>query len=249
MSDAMRAETITITGHGEDQIEAYFGSPVGSGHHGGIVVIHHMPGYDSATKAMVRNFAAAGYAAICPNLHYREAPRVDPAQAAAAAREAGGVPDERLIGDVEGAASHLRSLGNSNGKIGVIGHCSGGRQAFLAACSLRLDAAVDCYGAFVVNDPPAGMPSAMKPIIGLAPQLSCPLLGIFGAEDTNPAPEETAALSAELDRLGKSHEFHTYEGAGHAFMAVDRPNYRPQPTVEAWERIVEFFARHLDHPV
>jgi len=26
----------------------------------------------------------------------------------------------------------------------VIGYCSGGRQAFLAACSLPLDAAVEC---------------------------------------------------------------------------------------------------------
>ena len=107
---------------------------------------------------------------------------------------------------------------------------------------------MDCYGAFVVNDPPAGFPLAVEPIIGLAPQLSCPLLGIFGVEDANPAPEETATLSAELDRLGKAHEFHTYDGAGHAFMAVDRPNYRPQAAVEAWARIFEFFGRHLNHP-
>ena len=247
MSDAMRAETIMITGYGGDQIEAYLGVPLESGPHGGIVVIHHMPGYDSATKAMVRNFAAAGYAAICPNLHYREAAGADPAQAAAAVRQAGGVPDERLIGDVEGAATQLKSLASANGKLGVIGHCSGGRQAFLAACSLRFAAAVDCYGAFVVNEPPAGMPLAMKPVVGLAPELSCPLLGIFGIEDANPAPEETATLSAALDQLGKQHEFHTYDGAGHAFMAVDRPNYRPQAAVEAWERIFEFFARHLDH--
>ncbi|MGH3669994.1 MAG: dienelactone hydrolase family protein [Pseudonocardiaceae bacterium] len=249
MSDAMTAETVMITGHDGDQIEAYLGYPMESGPHGGIVVIHHMPGYDSATKAMVRNFAAAGYAAICPNLHYREAPGADPAEAAAAVREAGGVPDERLVGDVGGAATQLRSLPSANGRIGVIGHCSGGRQTFLAACSLSFDAAVDCYGAFIVNEPPASLPLTMKPIIGLAPQLSCPLLGIFGVEDTNPAPEETATLSAELDRLGKPHEFHTYDGAGHAFMAVDRPNYRPQPTVEAWELIFEFFARQLSQPV
>jgi len=43
----------------------------------------------------------------------------------------------------------------------VIGYCWGGRRPFLAACSLPLDAAVDCYGAFVVNDPPPGMPQHM----------------------------------------------------------------------------------------
>jgi carboxymethylenebutenolidase len=246
MSDAMTAETIRITGHGGDEIEAYLGRPLDRGTCGGIAVIHHMPGYDDATKAMVRTFAAAGYAALCPNLHYREAPGSSPADASAAVRAAGGVPDERLVGDVEAAVKHLRSLEASNGKIGVIGHCSGGRQAFLAACSLTIDAAVDCYGAFVVSEPPPGMPSAMTPVVGLTPNLSCPLLGLFGAEDSHPSPEETAALSAELDRLGKPHEFHTYEGAGHAFFAVDRPNYRPEAAVEGWKRVFDFFGRHLD---
>jgi carboxymethylenebutenolidase len=245
MSDAMTAETIRITGHGGDEIEAYLGRPLDPSAHGGIAVIHHMPGYDEATKAMVRNFAAAGYAALCPNLHYREAPGASAADASAAVRAAGGVLDERLVGDIAAAVNQLRSLPASNGKIGVIGHCSGGRQAFLAACSLTIDAAVDCYGAFVVYDPPPGMPSAMRPIIGLAPRLSCPLLGLFGAEDSHPSPEETAALSAELQRLGKPHEFHTYDGAGHAFMAVDRPNYRPEAAVAGWKYIFDFFKRHL----
>jgi carboxymethylenebutenolidase len=245
MTDAIRAETVSIKGHGGDEIEAYVARPLHDGPRGGVVVIHHMPGYDRATKEMVRTFAVGGYAAVCPNLYSREAPGADPDDAAATVRAAGGVPDDRLVGDVDGAARYLNTLEGANGKIGVIGHCSGGRQAFLSACSLRLDAAVDCYGAFVVNDPPAGMPSSMKPILGLAPQLSCPLLGLFGAEDGHPSPEETAKLSAELDRLGKEHEFHTYEGAGHAFFAVDRPAYRPEAAVDGWQKIFDFFARTL----
>jgi carboxymethylenebutenolidase len=209
------------------------------------VVIHHMPGYDASTKEMVRRFAAEGYAALCPNLYSREAPGASPDDAAAAVRAAGGVPDERLVGDVEGAAAYLKALDNANGKIGVIGHCSGGRQTFLVGCSLPVDAAVDCYGAFVVNEPPAGMPATMQPLLGLAPRLSAPLLGIFGAEDKFPAPEETAVLAAELDRLGKEHEFHTYDGAGHAFFAVDRPSYRPEAAKDGWAKILDFYGRHL----
>jgi carboxymethylenebutenolidase len=245
MSDALRAETVTIKGHDDDEIEAYLARPLGDEPRGGVVVIHHMPGYDAATKEMVRRFAAHGYAALCPNLYSREAPGADPDDAAATVRAAGGVPDERLVGDVDGAARYLNSLEGANGKIGVIGHCSGGRQTFLAACSLQIDAAVDCYGAFVVNEPPAGMPPTMKPILGLAPQLSCPLLGLFGAEDKFPTPEETAKLSAELDRLGKEHEFHTYENAGHAFFAVDRPSYRVEAAVDGWGKIFDFFGRYL----
>jgi carboxymethylenebutenolidase len=245
MSDAITAGTVTITGHGGDQIEAYLARPLDPTPRGGVVVIHHMPGYDAATKEMVRKLAANGLAALCPNLYSREAPGASPDDAAAFVRANGGVPDERLVGDVDGAAAHLRTLENSNGKVGVIGHCSGGRQTFLAACSLTVDAAVDCYGAFVVNEVPAGFPIAMKPIIGLAPHLSCPLLGLFGEDDKNPAPDETAVLSAELDRLGKHHEFHTYPGAGHSFFAVDRPAYRVEAAVDGWQKIFAFFGTHL----
>lgn len=245
MTDAMRAETITITGDGGDQIEAYLARPLDETPRGGVVVIHHMPGYDAANKEIVRKFAAHGYHAICPNLYSREAPGADPDDAAAAVRAAGGVPDDRLVGDVDGAAKYLKALDSANGKIGVIGYCSGGRQTFLSACSLQIDAAVDCYGAFVVNDPPAQMPASMKPILGLAPQLSCPLLGLFGADDQYPAPDETATLAAELDRLGKDYEFHTYDGAGHAFFAVDRPSYRPEAAIEGWRQVFDFFGKQL----
>src|SRR5450755_1830782 len=166
MYDAIMAETISIAGHGGDQIEAYYARPLGPGPFGGVVVIHHMPGYDPQTKEIARTFATGGYNAICPNLYTREAPGASPDDAAAAARARGGVPDERLVGDVGGAVAHLRSFGSSNGKVGVIGYCSGGRQSFLAACSLQLDAAVDCYGACVVYPPPEGMPLKVQPIVG-----------------------------------------------------------------------------------
>ena len=90
--------------------------------------------------------AERGFDAICPNLHWRDAPGAAPDDAAAASRANGGVPDSRLIGDVAGAASVLRSVPTSNGRVGDIGYCSGGRQCVLAACHLDLDASVECYG-------------------------------------------------------------------------------------------------------
>ena len=243
--DAIRAETITITGHDGDEIEAYRAMPLAQGSRGGIVWIHHMPGYDRETKEFVRRLAVNGYHTVAPNLYSREAPGAAPDDAAAAARAAGGVPDERLVGDVAGAVEHLRSLPGANGKFGVIGHCSGGRHAYLAACSLQFDAAVDCYGAFIVEDPPEGMPKAMKPILHLAANLSSPLLGLFGVEDKFPTPAAVATLDAELTKLNKPHEFHSYDGAGHAFFSVDRPVYRVEAAVDGWRRIDDFFATHL----
>jgi carboxymethylenebutenolidase len=245
MYDAMMAETITITGHGGDQIEAYLARPLDPGPHGGVVVIHHMPGYDAATKEITRTFAAHGYNALCPNLYDREAPGASPDDAAAAARAKGGVPDERLVGDVGGAVAYLRAMPTSNGKAGTIGYCSGGRQSFLAACSLPLDAAVDCYGAFIVGNPPEGMPLKVGPIVHLAKDLTCPLLGLFGDDDQYPTPAQVEELEKALREAGKEHEFHSYPGAGHAFFAVDRPAYRPEAAVDGWQKIWDFYGRYL----
>jgi carboxymethylenebutenolidase len=245
VDDTITAGTTTIRGAGGDEIEAYLARPHRSGPRAGVVVIHHMPGYDAATKEITRRFATLGYDAVCPNLYSREAPGADPDDAAATVRARGGVPDDRLVGDVGGAATYLRALDSSNGKVGVIGYCSGGRQAFLAATSLPLDAAVDCYGAFVVGTPPEGHPLQVRPLLDRVPQLACPLLGLFGVEDTYPSPAQVQELDEALSEAGKDHEFHTFDDAGHAFFAVDRPGYRSQAATEGWQLVADFFSRTL----
>ncbi|MHB1613201.1 MAG: dienelactone hydrolase family protein [Actinomycetes bacterium] len=245
MDEALTARTVRIAGHGGDEIEAYLAVPDTAAPFGSVVVIHHMPGFDSPTKEITRRFAALGYAALCPNLYSREALGADPDDAAATARAAGGVPDERLVGDVAGAMAALKALDGSNQKVGVIGYCSGGRQSFLAAISLSLDAAVDCYGAFVVGAPPEGAPLRVVPLVDRTADLACPLLGLFGVEDRYPSPEHVAELERALTEAGKDHEFHSFNGAGHAFFAVDRPSHRPEAAVAGWRLITDFFARHL----
>jgi carboxymethylenebutenolidase len=204
-----------------------------------------MPGYDRGTKEITRRFAELGYDAICPNLYWRDAPGAAPDDAAATARAQGGVPDERLVGDVGGAAAHLRSLPGSNGKVGVIGYCSGGRQSVLAACNLDLDAAVDCYGAFVTGTPPEGFPLLVTNLVDQLPNLRPPLLGLFGNEDRYPSPEQVDELDQILTEHGKPHEFHRYDGAGHAFFSTERPAYRVDAATDGWERIAEFYKTHL----
>ncbi len=245
MEDGMSAATIRIAGAGGDQIEAYTASPSGSGRRGGVVLIHHMPGYDRWSKEVVRRFAVDGYDVVMPNLHYRDAPGADPDDASAASRASGGVPDDRLIGDVAGAVDHLRGLDTSNGKVAVIGHCSGGRQAVLAACNLDLQGAVDCYGAFVVSDAPQKLGIRMSSLKDQLPNLRCPLLGLFGNDDANPSPKEVDQLDKLLTQQGSEHEFHRYKGAGHGFFSADRPAYRPEQAVDGYQHIANFFARTI----
>jgi carboxymethylenebutenolidase len=243
--EALTAGNVMLTGTDGATINAYLARPAGDGPFGGVLVIHHLPGWDRETKEITRRFAAMGYNAICPNLYARQGLDVDPDDAAAATREAGGIPDDQFVGDAQVAIDALRALATSNGRAGDIGYCSGGRHAFLAAVSLPLDAAVDCYGAFVVGAVPEGFPLKVKPIVDRTPQLSCPLLGLFGNDDQFPTPAHVDELEAALKDADKTYEFHRYDGAGHAFFSVDRPAYRAEAAVDGWQRIADFFGTYL----
>ena len=243
--EAMSAETVNMRGHEGDMINAYLARPTGPGPYPGVVVIHHMPGWDEATKEITRKFAHHGYVAISPNLHFREG-KGTPEENSASVRAAGGMPDKRTMGDVEGAIEYLRTLPYLNGKVGIIGYCSGGRQAYLAACTLRgIDAAIDCYGGGVVA-PPEEL-STRQPVapIDYTKDLGCPLLGLFGREDQRPSPEHVAKTEEELKKWGKIYEFHLYDNAGHGFFAVDRSSYRPDAAVAGWNRVFQWFGKYL----
>ena len=243
--EGILAETVLFQGHNGDQISGYLARPLGAGPHPGVIVIHEVFGLVTHQKEVARKMAGHGYAAVAPDLDHREGPG-DPDDVAAAVRAAGGVPDARCIGDIEGAANLLRSLPYCNGKVGVIGFCSGGRQTYLVACNISsLDAAIDCYGGRVVASPGErneGQPTAP---IDMTEDLNCPLLGLFGVEDTNPSPEQVAQIEQELKRLGKTYELHTYENAGHAFFADYRPSYRQHAAVDGWQRAFAWFDKHL----
>jgi carboxymethylenebutenolidase len=243
--EGMIAETATIMGHVGDAIEAYFARPLGSVGVPSVVVLHHMPGWDEWSKEVVRKFAYHGYAAIGPHLFSRHGPgRWD--DLAAAARSAGGASDAQVIGDTEGALAFLRAQPDASGKVGVIGFCSGGRQAYMAACKIpSLDAAVDCWGGRVIATPADITPERPVSVIDMTPQMSCPLLGIFGNDDENPDREQVNKTEQVLKQNGKEYEFYRYDGAGHGFFATDRPGYRPEQAVDGWKKVFAFYEKHL----
>jgi carboxymethylenebutenolidase len=243
--EAQFSETVLMRGNRGDQIDAYLARPVGVAAVPGVGVIHHMPGWDGPTKEIARRFAHHGFAALSPNLQFREG-KATPQENSASVRAAGGMPDDRTMGDVQGAVDHLRTLPYLNGRVGIIGYCSGGRQSYLAACTLRgIDAAVDCYGGGVVAKAEELTPRQPVAPIDFTRDLQCPLLGLFGVEDTRPSPEDTARTREALDKFGKTYEFHTYDNAGHAFFAVDRPQYRQAAAIDGWEKVLAFFDQHL----
>ena len=239
------AETIVLNGHQGDQIDAYLARPLGAGPFPGVVVIHHMPGWDEAHKEIGRRFAHHGYVTLVPNLQFREG-KATPEENSASIRAAGGMPDDRTMGDVQASIDYVRALPYTNGKLGVIGYCSGGRQAYLAACTLRgIDAVIVCYGGGVAAKPEELTPRQPVAPIDYTKDLQCPLLAFFGVEDTRPSPADAAKTEEALKRCGKTYEFQTYENAGHAFFAVDRPQYRVHAAMDGWKKVFAWFGKYL----
>ena len=212
----------------------------------GVVLIHHMPGWDEWIKEATRKLAHHGLATISPHLYFREGPG-SPDDVGARVRAAGGVADEQVIGDVAGCMEFLRAQPYANGKVGVIGFCSGGRHTYLVPAALPgIDAAVDCWGGNVIVDDPKQL-NAKRPVapIDLTDKMRCPLLGLFGNDDENPNRDQVNRTEAVLKKLGKTYEFHRYDGAGHAFFNASRPAYRAEQALDGWSKVFAFFRKHL----
>lgn len=243
--EGMLAETITLAGDNGGPVKAYYSRPLGKGPFPAVLLIHHVPGWDELYRETTRRFTQHGYIALCPNFFSRFGDGT-PDEIAAKTRAEGGVPDKTVLGDCEGALNFLKSQPCSNQKVGVIGTCSGGRHAFLAACKLNgFDAAVDCWGGRVVEAKENLTDARPVAPIDYTADLSCPLLGLFGNDDKNPSPEDVNKLEDELKKFGKDYSFHRYDDAGHGFWYYHRDNYRPRQAMDAWDKVFEFFGEHL----
>ncbi|MBI2957700.1 MAG: dienelactone hydrolase family protein [Chloroflexi bacterium] len=243
--EGMLAETVVIAGHDGDHIHTYVSRPLGKGPFPGIVLVPHLPGWDEFYRETSRRFSQHGYLAICPDVFCRVG-HGSPAEVAALARSAGGVPDDTVVGDCTGAMKYLGALPYSNGKVGIIGTCSGGRHSFLVACRAGgFDAAVDCWGGRVVASGEELTSAQPVAPIDYTSGLSCPLLGIFGNDDQSPSPAQVNRHEEELKKHNKDYRFHRYDGAGHGFWYYHTDRYRPQQAMDAWQKVFEFFGEHL----
>jgi carboxymethylenebutenolidase len=247
-------ETLTYPGAGGTEVNAYLARPADAASHPGMVVIHEAGGLGEHIRDVCNRLANIGYVALGVDLYTREGGPPDTSDVQKLFARLFSMSDATALGDLEGAADHLRGLDGVTGRIGCIGFCMGGRYTLLLACaSDKLNAAVDCWGGFVDQAEPERRSTPQRPeppLEMVATRLECPLLAAVGAEDHNPSPELATKLREEAQRspagrAGQEVKVDVYEGAGHAFFADYRPSYRPEPAAKLWAEIVPFLARHL----
>jgi len=151
-------------------------------------------------------------------------------------------PNAQTIGDLAGALTFLQTAPYVSARLGLVGFCSGGRLALIFAChSVGLRVFVNFYSNGLLQT------STVNPMAPLAmvPTLACPMLGLFGDEDTNPSPTDVTRLQEALEAHAKPYEIVRYPHAGHAFFSDTRPSYRPEVASMAWGRCLEWLSRHL----
>ena len=231
---AGRWDNLTVDG---ETMRCYVSAPEGAGPFAGVIVAQHAGGVDEFIQTMSDRVASAGYVAIAPELYHRDPnPGDDPLT------RMGRLRDANVVKDVNAAFEHVKGLANvAAERIGLTGFCMGGRVAYLMAGHIpSLRATAVFYGGNIM------VPWGEGPApFDRTDHIQCPLLGLFGEEDTNPSPTDVAKIDAELTRLGKKHEFHSYSGAGHAFMNEARPSYRQQAAEDAWAKCLDWFERYL----
>ena len=230
---------------GAGEIKAYIARPDGAGPYPGVVLMHHVPGWDEFYREFARRFAEHGYIAVVPNL-FEQYGDGTPSEVAARAREDGYPSDDAVVADAQASLNWIKAQASSNGKVGVIGSCSGGRHATLVASRAEgFNAAVNLWGGGVVTPASSLTPKQPVAVVDLTPQLSCPLLGLFGNDDMRPSPADVNVHEEALKAAGKTYMFHRYDGAGHGFMYYQGAAYRQQQAMDAWEKIDDFFKQNL----
>ena len=231
-----RSDTIQVDGQ---PMRVYIDVPDGSSTRPGVLVMIHGPGLDRFIENQVEDLARHGYVAAAPDLFHRQ-----PEDGSDTMARVGRLRDREILADADATVAYLKGLPDVQvGPLAVLGFCMGGRNTYLLAGARpdRWRAAAVFYGGNIMKPWSEG-PAPFD----LTSEIACPVIGFFGADDTNPSPDDVKKIDAELQKHNKPHEFHMYEGAGHAFLNfTSAERSRPKQAGDAWAKMLAFLDRHL----
>lgn len=192
-----------------------------------VVVVHEWWGLNDSIRAVSQRLCDEGFAVLAVDL-YDGAATSDPSVALKLAMEMKTLNSTAII---ESAAAFLKA--RSNGKVGVTGFCLGGAMTLAAACHCP------SASAFV---PFYGLPLAKY--VDWSKTLG-PIQGHYAEHDRIVDLERVRSAADAVQRAGGVFELHVYD-ANHAFMRADDPTvYSAEAAALGWQRMLDFFRRHL----
>ena len=237
----MQGETMTIPGP-RGEFQALVRRPVdaeqGEGPRPAVVVIQEIFGVNHTMVEVAEGLAANGFYAVVPDLFAQFEPGIvlddrKPEELKRAFEYFPKYDVDRGVEDIRATIAAVRTLPGVSGKVGAVGYCLGGLQAFLTATRTDADAVVSYYG---VN---------LDAFLGEADRISHPLLvHIAGEDQFVPRAAQDAVIAGLKDRPGV--EVHRYEGADHAFARRAGDHYDPEAARLADQRTHDFLRQNLD---
>lgn len=217
--------------NGDEKIEAYQAAPSKDEKTGAVVVIHENRGLNPHIEDVARRVAKAGFLAIAPDaLSIDGGTPADTDQARTLIRA---LDRQKTLSRFVAAVDYLEKHANSNGNVGCVGFCWGGRMANqLAVNASEMKAAVAFYGS--------------QPTTEDVAKIKGKVMLHYGSLDeriNKGIPDYTAALKKE----GVPYELFMYEGANHAFHNDTAPTrYNEAAAKLAWQRTIDFFRKELE---
>jgi carboxymethylenebutenolidase len=215
---------------GYGKVRAYLVRPKDrSGKLPGVVVIHENRGLNPYIEDVARRSALAGYLALAPD----------------GLTSLGGYPGnddegremqrkldgDKMLEDFVAAVGFLQSHPDCTGRVGCVGFCYGGGVCNMLAVRIPdLAAAVPFYG----RQPPAAD----------VPKIKAPLLLHYAGKDER-VNAGWPAYEAALKAAGVPYTAYIYEGVNHGFHNDTTPRYDEKAAKLAWQRTLDFFAKHL----
>jgi carboxymethylenebutenolidase len=205
-----------------------------------VIVIFEIYGLSDWVRGVTDQLAQDGFIAIAPDLVWGKAPN-------------GGGSDEfgtnvrqpisamdpaERVARLNAVLAYGKTIPSSNGKTGSVGFCWGGGTSLLYAIGQSdLQAAVMYYG------PAPTLPGTPTVDLSGLPTIKAPVLALYPSTD-NRTLATAEPISAEMKKLGKSFEYHVYDGATHGFMH-QRSEADYKAASESWPLVVAFFNKNL----
>lgn len=234
-------ETVDVQG---SPMEIFLFEPAAEGPHPAIILAQHIPvGHtgienDEFTLQSAQRLADQGFYVAAPFIFHWWPKDED------ILVKRDGSRDDWMVADMKATFDLLASKPEvDDTRIGIAGHCWGGRVAWIGACHIPAIAALAVfYGGRIKLAMGPGNPAPIE----LASNINCPVVGFFGNEDKNPTPEDVDDYSTALSEANIRHQFHRYDGAGHAFQNFLTPErYRETQSEDAWGKVIAFFKASL----
>jgi carboxymethylenebutenolidase len=214
----------------DGQMPVFMARPEGGAAGPGLLIIQEVFGLTEHIQEVCQRFAEEGFVTLAPELYYRLRTRTAPYDDVKAAMDLRKQHTQaQLLDDLGIALRFLAARGEvRSGLAGVVGFCSGGRDAFtLATHNPDVMALISFYAD--------------------AANLQAPSLFVFGGKDHLIPPAQVERVRDTLTELGKDHEILVYPEAGHGFFCDARPaNYDPDAAADAWTKTIDFLYQYLD---